>query len=64
MVNMKRVRMRRDVMTSNGSILTGEVVTIDDKTATDWIRRGDAFEEKSYQPPSRKRGRPRRVVNG
>jgi len=52
---MKRVRMRREVLTSTGSFAVGEIVTIDDKTAEDWIRRGDAFEEKSYQPPRRKR---------
>jgi len=35
------------------------VVTVDDATAREWIVRGDAFEEKSYQPPRRKHARTR-----
>ena len=58
---MTRIRARREIFTSGGSIQPGEVVTVDDATAREWVARGDAFEEKSYQPPRRKhvRTRPR-----
>lgn len=50
---MTRIRVRREILTSGGSIQPGEVVTIDDATAREWVARGDAFEEKSYRPPNR-----------
>jgi len=54
-----RIRVRREIFTSGGSVQPGEIVTVDDATAREWIRRGDASEEKSYQPPKRKNVRTR-----